>query len=339
MVPKKKIAVILAAHGEAETTRFMENYRVTSRTLAHVSRFMPMPTPLQKAIALSSSMKKLLRARTDPQCSPQNRITREQAEALQLHLDALSSDKQFSFEVHAAFSASPPYVEQIIEQTRACDGQVIISMAPVDTSISCGQLCSYLACSRKPDELGNVRVLGRFWDDERLHAICRDHLFEHTSGKSCMPSVLRDNKQILLLLFHGTLVSDVKGDVPLFRTGLDETTSLAERLRLAVLSDSRNSYDSVMAVYLNHDVGGTWTKPSFSEICTMLRQESGCTVDLFGCGYFSDGNETIRRADELRLSTSIAETAIIPCLNSSPSFIAYLSARVTRAARQIAGLQ
>ena len=84
-----KIAVILAAHGEAETTRFMENYRVTSQTLAHASQVMPIPRTLQKTIAVTSSIKKLIRSRTNPECSPHNQITRDQVEALQHSLDQL----------------------------------------------------------------------------------------------------------------------------------------------------------------------------------------------------------------------------------------------------------
>ncbi len=87
MQPKKKIAVILAAHGEAETTRFMENYRVTRQTLAHASRVMPIPGSLQMTIAVTSSLKKLIRSRTNAACSPHNSITREQVGALQQLLD------------------------------------------------------------------------------------------------------------------------------------------------------------------------------------------------------------------------------------------------------------
>jgi ferrochelatase len=334
MSSRAKIAVILAAHGEAETTRFMENYRVTRETLAHASRVMPIAAPLQRAIAVSSSLKKLLRARTDSQCSPQNRITREQAALLQHHLDHSSSAEHFDFEVHAAFSASPPYVEQSIEKTSRCDGQVIVSMAPVDSSLSCGLLCSYLAASRQPHELRNVRVVSRFWNDERLYPIYLDHLLDHRSGR---PAVI-DEKRILLLLFHGTLVSDARGNPPGFRTGLDETRYFAHRLRQLIEEDPRNPYGRIMIVYLNHNVGGTWTRPSFEEVCTKLRDESALRVDLFAGGYFADGNETIHRAAELTALSSAGEVALIPCVNTAPAFTGLLSSRVIDASRQIMGL-
>lgn len=339
MPTKEKIAVILAAHGEAETNRFRENYRVTLRTLEHASQVMPIPSLLQHSIAVSSSLKKIIRARTDPRCSPQNSITRNQAASLQHYLDASSSPDCPDFEVHAAFSASPPYAESIIEETRDCAGQIIISMAPVDSSLSCGLLCSWLKSSRNPEKLGNVRVLSRFWADEQLHRLYLDHLFQSGCHNPKDQPALRDEERLLLLLFHGTLVSNDKGEVPPFRTGLEGTLGFAERLGNLILGDSRNPYVRIMTVYLNHDVGGTWTTPSFSEICSQLQKESSLRVDLFAGGYFSDGNETIRRADELRSLTSVKDAAIIPCLNSSPQFIAYLGDRVIRAATQITRLR
>ena len=331
MRPRAKIAVILAAHGEAETTRFMENYRVTRQTLAHASQVMPIAGALQRAIAVSSSLKKLFRARSDAQCSPQNRITRDQAVALQHHLDASSFAERFEFDVYAAFSASFPSVEHIIEETRHGDGQVIVSMAPVDTSLSCGLICSYLAHSRKPEELGKVKVLSRFWTDERLYSIYCDHLL---AERFCRVA-LNDEKRILMLLFHGTLVTDARGNAPHFLTGLDATRCFARRLQHLIEGDSRNPYGRIMTAYLNHNVGGEWTKPSFEESCTMLRNERTPSVDLFACGYFADGNETIHRAAELRALSSVREAALIPCVNSTPAFTGYLTSKVIAAAQQI----
>lgn len=334
MRARETIAVILAAHGEAETTRFMENYRVARHTLAHAALVMPIPKPVQRAIALTSSLKKKLRATAETQASPQNSITRDQAAALQRHLDRSAASEHVAFKVHAAFSASPPYVEQLIEQTRPCDRQIIVSMAPVDSSLSCGLLCSYLAHTRKSEELGKVKVLSRFWNDEQLYAIYCDHLFENNSATP-LPI---DAKRTLLLLFHGTLVTDTKGNPPRFRTGLDETRHFASHLRQLIEKDPRNPYGRVEIVYLNHNVGGEWTKPSFEESCAMLRQERVGSVDLFAGGYFSDGNETIHRAAELSAAASVMDVKSISCVNSTPAFTAWLTTRVIDAARQLQGL-
>jgi ferrochelatase len=335
MQPKKKIAVILAAHGEAETTRFLENYRVTRQTLGHASQVMPIPGVLQHTIAVTSSLKKLIRSLTNREASPHNRITRDQVEALQQLLDDLPDAKRFNFEVYAAFSASPPYVEHIIERTRAFDAQVIVSMSPIDNSLSCGQLCSYLVASRNNEELGKVKVLSRFWSDERIYSMYCDYLFQNSLESYQAGKAAKDEKRVLLLLFHGTLVKDAKGDPPLFRTGCEETMRFAEHLQAVFQGDPRNPYGRILKVYLNHNVGGEWTRPSFEEISLELKAESAVTVDLFGCGYFADGNETIHRAAELMNSSLVIKAKSIPCLNCTPAFTGYLALRVTDAARQI----
>ncbi len=340
MLLKEKIAVVLAAHGEAESSRFVENYRVTRHTLAHASRVMPIPGLLQRAIAVSSSLKKVIRSRSDAQGSPHNRITREQVEALQHGLNLSPLSGIYDFEVHAAFAVSPPYVEHILEQTRSCAGQVVVSMAPVDNTLSCGQLCAYLASSRTSSELGTIKVLSRFWSDEGLYALYCDHLFESNCRNSvAQASPVVDEKRILILLFHGTLVKDLKGDPPLFRTGEAESRIFAERLQKVILNDPRNPYRRVMVAYLNHNVGGEWTRPSFEEICTTLSRESALCVDLFGCGYFADGNETIHRAEELRRFSSVQQATSLPCINTAPDFTSWLTRKVTDAASQIMSLR
>ncbi len=157
-------------------------------------------------------------------------------------------------------------------------------------------------------------------------------------GVPAQPPPVSDEKRILFLLFHGTLVADTKGKTPQFRTGLEETMHFARRLQQLIQVDPRNLYGRIETVYLNHNVGGEWTKPSFEEICTMLRQERVGSVDLFAGGYFADGNETIHRAAELVVRASVRAVTSIPCVNSTPAFTAWLTSRVIDAVRQLKGL-
>ncbi|NTW82164.1 MAG: ferrochelatase [Chlorobiaceae bacterium] len=331
MPVKRKIAVILAAHGEAETTGILENYRVTMQTLGHASLVMPIPLPLQRFIAVTSSIRKRVRSLTNAQASPHNRITREQGDALCRQLNSSFLSGQYDFEVHAAFSASEPYVEKVIEKTRCSDAQVIVSMSPVDSTLSCGMLCSYLASAFSGQELSKVKVLSRFWSDEQLHFVILDHLlqnsrFSKTSG---------EEKRMLLLLLHGTLVTDKTGNTPKFRTGLEETMIFADRLRNMIVAHPANPYRSVRTVYLNHNVGGEWTKPSFEEICIDLQKEQAESVDIFACGYFADGNETIHRASELEAAVPVSSVYTIPCLNNSQLFTSFLASKVICVVEQI----
>ena len=331
MTVRKKIAVILASHGEAETPGFIENYRVSLQTLSHASEVMRIPVPLQHLISLSSSFRKRFRAVPGAGGSPQNSLTRSQAALLQQHLDRHSASSGIDFDVRAAHSASVPYVEQVLAGTSGHDGQVVVPMAPVDNALSCGLICAHLASSLPADKLHRVKVVGRLWSDDGLIRAYLDHLF--ASGRRLPERAGRRN--LLMLTFHGTLVRDRNGMEPGFRTGREETAAFARRLIAAIEADPRNPWGMVTAAYLNHDVGGEWTQPSFEEATRTLADEGHDGVWLFAAGYFSDGNETLHRAAQLAGAVEGLRVEAIPCLNDSPGFAEYLAGRVAGAAAQI----
>ncbi|NTV02213.1 MAG: ferrochelatase [Chlorobiaceae bacterium] len=331
MTARRKIAVILASHGEAETPGFIENYRVSLHTLSHASTVMRIPVPLRHLISLSSSLKKRFRKAPGAAGSPQNLLTREQAALLQQHLDRHPASSGIAFDVRAAHSASRPYVEQVLAQTSGHDGQVVVPMAPVDNALSCGLICAHLSEARHAGELHRVRVVGRLWNDDALIRSYLDHLF--ATGRKLPERA--GPRNLLLLTFHGTLVRDASGREPDFRTGRDETASFARRLTAAIEADDRNPWGTVMVAYLNHDVGGEWTRPSFEEAGRAIKDGGYDGVWLFAAGYFSDGNETLHRAAQLSAAVPGLGVEALPCLNGSPGFAEYLAGRVTRAAVQI----
>jgi len=326
------MAVVLVAHGEAETSGFFENYRVSHHTLERASSVMHIPPLLRQVISVSSSLKKKMRAGSAAG-SPQNPLTRSQVVTLQEHLDRRRAfDGCVRFKVRAAFSASEPYVEDVLADTRkGYDGLIVLPMAPVDNALSCGVLCAHLAEVSTPVELSRTRVIGRLWPDGALHRTCLDHLFE---SARVMPVSNREHN-VLMLLFHGTIIRDKNGDVPAFHTGHEETAAFSRHLTSLIESDSRNRWGTVMTAFLNHDVGGEWSTPSFSDVCKTVGR-SGCRhVSLFAAGYFSDGNETIHQAALLGAAMPSLQVESIPCLNDSPSFSSYLAGKVIGAASQI----
>lgn len=331
MGANKRIAVILASHGEAETLRFVENYRVSLHTLSRAATVMPIPLPLRHVISFSSSFRKRFRSASGASGSPQNRITRTQAEQLQVHLDRYHSSSDARFKVLAAHSASEPYLEAVLAGVGHYDGQIVIPMAPVDNSLICGQICRHIADSWPSGKLHRVRVIGRLWTDEALYRAYLDHLL---GGRSVQPRT-GGRGTALVLLFHGTIVKDGKGAEPSFHTGRAETAEFARRLAERIAADPRNPWDTITTAYLNHDVGGEWTSPSFEEVCREIRAGGFADVSLFAAGYFSDGNETLTRASVLESVSPGIRVESIPCLNDAPVFTEYLAGRVAGAAAQI----
>ncbi len=315
----KRIAVILVAHGEAETESFFENFSMIRHTLAHAGEVMNLPRPLQLVASVVGGVKNKVTFRAQKYRSPQNRITRQQASQLQEKLNRVVMPHQINFEVYSAFHVTPPFVKDIVEQTSAHDLQLLVSMSPIDNQLTSGNL------QRLSDRYALVNaqrrpvVVHNFWNDAGLRQVFLDHVFYH--GKTV-------NGSVLILAFHGTLVKDTKGEVPMFHTGLKEMQEMGSALRNALLLDPRNGYDSVEIAYLNHDVGGTWTKPSLAESLKALSSRGAGNVDIFSCGYFSDGTETILYAQKEAAASSVKSFRFIPCINDSEAFADFLAEKV-----------
>ncbi len=322
---KKRIAVILAAHGEAETAGFFDNFSMNRHTLAHAGEVMNLPVPLQLMISVAGGIKNMVQFRKKNFRSPQNEITRKQAEMLTKKLARQVGEIQF--DVHPSFFVTPPFVDEVVEQTRQYDLQLLVPMAPIDNRLMSGSL-EILAERHQPSR-GRTRpkVISGFWNDADLLDVYIDHLFQHTASPS---------GSALVLAFHGTLEKDQKGSKPGFHTGSKEIAAMASALQKAVRDDNRNRYERVEVAYLNHDVGGTWSSPSLQEMLENLRKAGIDALELFSCGYFSDGTETMLNAREHVAESSIEKKVFIPCLNESEAFAEYLAAKVRKAVDQTA---
>jgi len=322
---KQRIAVILAAHGEAETAGFFDNFSMNRHTLAHAGEVMNLPVALQLMIAVAGGAKNMVQFRKKNFRSPQNEITRKQAGLLAEKLARQA--EEIEFEVHASFFVTPPFVGKVIEQTRQCDLQLLIPMAPIDNRLMSGSLDILAQRQQSSQSQMRPKVISGFWNDPDLLNISLDHLFMHAA-----PS---DNTA-LVLAFHGTLEKNQKGEEPGFHTGSKEMGSMASALQKAVRNDPRNGYKRVEVAYLNHDVGGTWSSPSLQEMLESLHKKSVDALELFCCGYFSDGTETMLHAREHVAESSIKKSDFIPCLNESEAFAEYLAAKIRKAIDQTA---
>lgn len=315
----KRIAVILVAHGEAETEGFFENFSMIRHTLAHAGEVMKLPRSLQLLVSLVGGMKNRVTFRAQKYRSPQNRITRQQASQLQEKLNRVVMPQQINFKVYSAFHVTPPFVQDIVEQTSGHDLQLLVSLSPIDNQLTSGNL------QRLSDRYSHVNgqrhpvVVHGFWKDDALWKVYLDHLFSREKNVT---------GSVLVLAFHGTLVKDTRGEVPTFHTGLQEMEEMGSALRNAILVDPRNSYESIEIAYLNHDVGGTWTKPSLGESLKVLSSRGARDVDIFSCGYFSDGTETILYAQKEAAASAVKSIRFFPCINDSEAFADFLAEKV-----------
>jgi len=328
---RRKTAVIITAHGEAETTGFTGNFSMTRHTLDHASAVMSIPAPFKLLIAVISGLKNSFRFRKTGYVSPHNEITRMQANGIGEKLGEHCKDEAFSFDVFTAFSVTPPFLEDVIRSTGNYDLRIMLSMSPVESRLTCGSICYLLQELCDGKELAGIKVISPLWKERALMELYLDHIFSCSFGAGSDYA----EKPVLVLAFHGTLVADSDGAAPRFQTGARETQAFAESMRKAIIKDVRNFYGDVITAYLNHDVGGTWTTPSLEQVLEDLAAQNTGRVSLFAAGFFAEGNETLLRAGEALERSGIGETLFIPCINDADAFLGFLSDRIIAAAKQV----
>ena len=332
----KKVAVIIVAHGEAETDGFLDNFSMTRHTLAHVSEVMMLPKPFQLLISIMSGLKNKVRFTKLRYASPHNRVTREQVAGIAAKLARYQdASEPLSFEVFPAFSVTAPFMEDVVKDTRHYDAQIMLYMSPVDNRLTCGSICWFFNDRSKEYDLSGVKIISCLWRDKRLSEVYLDHIFQHTG----QTRKKEKDEPVLVLCFHGTLIADTQGNSPLFHTGQQETTMFGETLRMSIMNDARNPFRDVYCSYLNHDVGGKWTSPSLEETLEAMKKEPSRPVALFNAGYFAEGNETILNAMHMLEGCGLSATTYIPCINDAEIFTEFLADRIVSAAEQVIGLK
>ncbi|TCD48501.1 ferrochelatase [Chlorobium sp. N1] len=321
----KRIAVLLVAHGEAETDSFGENFTMLRHTFEHAAAIIPLPAPVRFAASVLGALKNRLTFRRQDYRSPQNTITRKQASMLQERLGNAGRYEGKSFVAYAAFHATPPFVEDALQQDSESDTWVLVSMSPVDSQVTSGRLRQLAESHALHGGRKQPLVVDGFWHDPDLFRLYLDHVFNY--GRT-------GHDTALLLLFHGTLLNDPEDGPKQMHSGLRKLQAMGQRLLEAFAGDSRNRYREIRLAYLNPDVGGSWTTPSVSEAIQELSAEGVGRVDIFCCGYFSDGTETLLYAARETKKCTVPDVHHLPCINDSDSFIDLLATRILTAVRE-----
>jgi len=317
-----QLDIVLAAHGEAETAGFFENFRVGHRTLAHSAEVMRLPAPLRWMICTLGAVRKRFRRASG---SPHNAWTRAQAAALARKLETALGE---SVTVRAAFASAEPSVEALIGRPCAAERRVFVSMMPSDSRLACGLICHALA--RSGVRSAQVQVLARLWDDPEFMALNAAHVRAACAAWPAGAESER-SKTALVLALHGTLVRDLRGRPPGFHAGLVEKSLFAAALQAALEADSDSPWSVVVSAYLNHAVGGHWTQPTVAAVLDDLSRQGFGRVWVFPCDYLVEGIEITGSLAATLAAAPVADTRLLPCLNDSPDFIDYLAARIQRA--------
>ncbi len=280
---------------------------------------MSLPAPLRWLICLVGALRKRFGRKGG---SPHNARSRSQAAALAAELE-----RRFDapMPVSLAFAACPPLVEALIAEPAVDRQRIFVSMSPSDSRLSCGLICHALRETGQGAE--RAQVLARLWDDAEFVALNVNH-----ARAACdVASESEAAKTALVLVFHGTLVRNRRGQAPDFDTGLAAKQQFSGSLRTALLALDDAPWSEVFTAYLNHDVAGAWTQPTVASVLDDLGRRGVERVWAFPCDYLVESSELVGGLADALSTSPIQETRRVPCLNDSPAFMRYLAERIGRA--------
>jgi protoporphyrin/coproporphyrin ferrochelatase len=333
-VKGKRYGVVLVTYGEVEKLAIRTLVPCSRKIVQVVTRqIVKLPKAMIYALGDYRTIKHYIDWKINRYRSRLVAINRSQKEGVSRELarsERLAS-MGVGVEVEEAYYFVPPYLETVLERFRErLDGVVVVPMIPVESAFSCGVACQ-MAIDVYGEALpGRVRVMHGLWKHKGLHDIYLDHLFGSVRDGKLLGG---QRKPALVLVIHGTIVRNRKGNPPSVFTGLEETYEFFRAMRERILGDPRNMFGDVRLGCLNHTAGGEWTSDTVEKALGEFVQEGYDAVAMFPFGYFADNSETDYEARMLLEASGIGLRQYIPCINESPGFSAWLATLVEEQVR------
>ncbi|AOS83971.1 ferrochelatase [Chlorobaculum limnaeum] len=329
-VSGRRYRVVLVTYGEVEKLTVRALWPSSRKIIEVITRkIVKLPKLLIYMIADYRSAKHYLDWKLHRYRSRLVEINRQQALGVEA---ALRRNPRFAgdadeIEVADAYYFVPPYLEEVLDRFRGCsDGIVVVPMFPVESAFSCGPACQMVIDHFGENHLGALRVVRGLWKDEALHRLYLDHLF--ASLPSGWKGSESKGKQGLVLVIHGTIVKNRRGEKPSVFTGLEETMEFFRVMREKIMADPRNAFGEVKLGCLNHSRGGEWTPETVERALEEFAAEGTGSVAMFPFGYFADNSETDYEAKKMLERSSAGRKHYIPCINDSPAFAEWLASRI-----------
>ncbi|NTV67472.1 MAG: ferrochelatase [Chlorobaculum sp.] len=325
-----RYSVVLVTYGEVEKLTVRALWPSSRKIIEVITRkIVKLPKLLIYMIADYRSTRHYIDWKLHRYRSRLVEINRKQAAGVRevLRRDPRFAGKGREIQIADAYYFVHPSLEEVLERSsNRSDGILVVPMIPVESAFSCGPACQMAIDRFGEDHLGMLRVARGFWKDEALHRIYLDHLFALLS--SDWQGSAKREEQGLILVIHGTIVKNRRGEKPSVFTGLDETMEFFRVMRDKIMADPRNVFGEIKLGCLNHNRGGEWTHETAERALEEFAAEGFSAVAMFPFGYFADNSETDYEAKKQLDSSSFTLKHYIPCINDSPAFAEWLASRI-----------
>ncbi|MCG8345043.1 MAG: ferrochelatase [Chlorobiales bacterium] len=335
----RKYAVLIVTYGEVERLTLRNLWPSTRRIVKVITRqIVKVPKLLIYLIADYRSTRHYIDWRLHNYESTLVDTNRTQTMAIANLIRKSSRPVLSSVDVDVldSYYFVPPYLEDtLLEVQNSYDGVVVVPMIPVESAFSCGVACQFVSDVYGDQKFEKVRLLNKLWQDQELHRIYTDYLFENVDRSY----VDKGEKKGLVLVIHGTLVRDRAGNPPKVFTGLNETGEFFGMMKQRIMDDPRNVFQGVKQGCMNHTAGGEWTSETVQKAFQEFVAEGYDSVVMFPYGFFADNSETEYEARTLLEKSPFTYKQYIRCINGYPKFAEWLSSRIVDQVEKLDAIQ
>jgi len=335
IVKKKKYAVVVTTYGEVEKLTVSSLWPSSRRILKVVTRqIVKIPTAMIYFIADYRSTKHYINWKLNRYSSSLLTINRSQTKRLAGFIAESGSPFLNDADVRVidAYYFVPPYLDDMFQELQhEYDGVVVVPMIPVESSFSCGIACQMVIDVFADSAFAKVKVLSKLWKDDHLHRLYLDYLFGQLSASVRQQ---KTGKIGLVLVIHGTLVKDRKGNTPKVFTGLNETIAFFDCMKRKIMNDPRNIFTDVRQGCMNHSTGGEWMSETIEKALLEFKHEGYQAVVMFPYGFFADNSETEYDACKKLEAAGFPVSQYLRCINDYPALGHWLADKVLEELRR-----
>lgn len=320
------IDVILLTYGEPEKSAFREQWRYSNRILNKLTRLV---APIPKlAVPLLGAYRGYTRTRLWRKrnyASPLETITQRQAHRLQEVLTENAYGQEWR--VRVAYEFRDPSLVDILATLRRENPERVVlvplylPISDFTTGISRREYHRYQAKHNRPlpdPSMVTFRACHR-----ELAAVSAEYLREQVARRGISDAQKKETG--LLLGCHGTVMTPPPG---IQDAGYCDTKQMYDDLEELLAPE----FQAVGIGWLNHRLGGEWTRPTLEESAKALLEQGIRKFVYYPFGFLADNAETQLEGRTVLNNLGITDYHHIPCLNDDPDFIRFLARKIVEEA-------
>lgn len=315
--------VVLLTYGEPPAARFAPQLAYSWRILWGLTRRVaPIPPFVLPFIALGRARLRCALWRDHDYASPIERITEDQAQAVGREL---AGDGEDAWRVHVAYEFRRPLLAEMLDALPAGEPVAVVPMYVAESEfthdIARRQVAELPAARTREARAAAARArVVPGLDPEELGALSAEHILACLRARGVTPGP----DWALVLAAHGTLLTPPRP----MNTGREATEAVADAIERRLAP----RFGRVQRGWLNHVMGGEWTRPAADVAVRELVAAGHRRLVYFPYGFLADNAESqLEGRILLAAQPGLEAVEHLPCLNDSPRLARAIAVATRRA--------